>query len=115
MLKSFQIFPTFVIGVGCGWAYLEFSLPSLYFRLKAGAAYQSFVIFAFSSLYGWGMRDLSPAEVLAVIARRLEKRAKALEGVRMREYDMTAKELRDFAAMVKRAQEYVRHKQFGRH
>ena len=60
------------------------------------------------------MRDLSPAEVLAVIAQRLERRAKALEGIRMREYEMTVHELRNFAAMVKRAREYVRHKQFGR-
>ena len=61
------------------------------------------------------MRDLSPAEVLAVIVRRLEKRAKVLESMQMKEYDISVYELRNFAAMVKRAQEYVGQKQFGRH
>ena len=83
--------------------------------LGRGGAYQSFVVFAFISLYGLGMRDLSPAEVLAILAQRLERRAKALEGVRLKKYDRTVHELRHFAAMVKRAQEYVRHKQFGGH
>jgi hypothetical protein len=83
--------------------------------LGSGAAYQSFVVFAFISLYDLRMRDLSPAEVLAVIVRRLEKRAKVLESMQMKEYDISVYELRNFAAMVKRAQEYVGQKQFGRH
>ena len=97
---------------------LEFSVHSLFISpwiLGRGGAYQSFVVFAFIPLYGLGMRDLSPAEVLAILAQRLERRAKALEGVRLKKYDRTVHELRHFAAMVKRAQEYVMHKQFGGH
>ena len=61
------------------------------------------------------MRDLSPVQVLAVIAQRLEKRAAVLERVRTPGFDGTIHELRNFAAMVKRAKEYIRQQQFKRH
>lgn len=54
------------------------------------------------------MRRLTPVQVLTVIAIRLERRASVLEAVKMREYDSTVVELRNFAAMVRRAIEYTR-------
>jgi hypothetical protein len=42
-----------------------------------------------------------------VIARRLEQRAHILERAGLREYEITILELREFAAMVRRAIEYT--------
>ncbi|HEY4008553.1 MAG TPA: hypothetical protein VGM11_00255 [Acidobacteriaceae bacterium] len=54
------------------------------------------------------MRRLTPVQVLSVIAMRLERRARALEGVGLQGYEVTILELRNFAAMVRRAIEYTR-------
>ena len=54
------------------------------------------------------MRRLTPVQVLTVIAMRLERRAAVLEAVKMREYNVTIAELRNFAAMVRQAIEYTR-------
>jgi hypothetical protein len=43
--------------------------------------------------------------VLLVLAQKIERRTKALERVRLRKYDRTVHELRQFVAVVKRAQE----------
>ena len=53
------------------------------------------------------MRPMTPVQVLTVIARRLETRANHLERVRPKEYEVTILELRNFAAMVRRAIEYT--------
>jgi hypothetical protein len=53
------------------------------------------------------MRDLTLVQVLTIILQRLEKRAKALEGVRLESFNMTVGELRRFAQMVKSAREYL--------
>lgn len=50
---------------------------------------------------------LAPERVLAILAERLEKRATALEGVRMESYNLVISELRHFAAMVRKAREYL--------
>lgn len=54
------------------------------------------------------MRRLTPVQVLTVIAMRLEQRANMLERVQLKEYEITILELKEFAAMVRRAIEYVR-------
>ena len=53
------------------------------------------------------MRPLTPTQVLTIIARRLEQRAHTLERVQLKEYEVTILELRNFAAMVRRAIEYT--------
>jgi hypothetical protein len=57
--------------------------------------------------YNRAMRRFTPVQVLTVIARRLEQRAHTLERVGLREYEITILELREFAAMVRRAIEYT--------
>lgn len=64
--------------------------------------------------YSGGMRDLSPTQVLAIIAQRMEARAKNLEAVRLDATTATALELRNFARMVRRALEYLRKQQIRR-
>lgn len=54
------------------------------------------------------MRKLSPSQVLTIIARRLEKRADTLE-IAGYGFAPTVHELRQFAAMVKRARDYLDH------
>ena len=53
------------------------------------------------------VRNLTPVEVLAILAKRLEDRAAALERVRLDGYSVTIEELRRFAGMVRKAQQYV--------
>jgi hypothetical protein len=53
------------------------------------------------------MRPLTPVQVLIVIARRLEQRAAVLERVGLKEYEITILELKNFAAMVRRAIDYT--------
>jgi hypothetical protein len=65
------------------------------------------LIFVFCSPYNYWMRDLTPVQVLTIILQRLEKRANALEGVRLESFNMTVDELRRFAQMVKSAREYL--------
>jgi hypothetical protein len=45
--------------------------------------------------------------VLIIIARRLEQRAAVLERVGLKEYEITIVELKNFAAMVRRAIDYT--------
>lgn len=54
------------------------------------------------------MRQLTPIQVLTVLAMRLEQRARALEGAAPKQYEVTILELKNFAAMVRRAMEYTR-------
>ena len=65
-------------------------------------------IFAFCSLYNNRMRDLTPVQVLTIILQRLEKRANALEGVRLESFNMTVDELRRFAQMVRERADYLK-------
>ncbi len=53
------------------------------------------------------MRDMNAVQVLTIIIDRLERRADALEGVRMPAFDVTIQELRKFADMMKRARIYL--------
>ena len=64
--------------------------------------------FAFASPYDPGVRTLAPVEVITILAERLEKRADALEGVRMPAYSITIDELRRLAAMARKAEGYLR-------
>ena len=50
---------------------------------------------------------LSAVQVLTIIAERLQKRADALEGVRLEGYSVTIEELRRFAEMVRNARNYL--------
>ena len=59
------------------------------------------------------MRDIDSVQVLTMLIDRLEKRATALEGVRMPAYNVTAHELRRFAEMAKNAREYLLSKRQG--
>lgn len=52
------------------------------------------------------MRKLSASQILFIIARRLEKRADILE-IAGQGFAPTVFELRQFAAMVKRARDYL--------
>ena len=46
-------------------------------------------------------------QVLDILAKRLEDRADALERVRLPGYGVTIEELRKFAGMLRKAQQYV--------
>ena len=52
-------------------------------------------------------RTLTPAQVLSILLERMDKRANALEGVKMEGYNMAVIELRRFASMLKSARDYV--------
>lgn len=53
------------------------------------------------------MRKLTPRDVLAILAERMEKRASALEGVKMEGYNAAVDELRRFAEMIRKARQYL--------
>ena len=61
------------------------------------------------------MRPLTPVQVLIVIARRLEQRADVLERVGLKEYEITILELKNFAAMVRRAIDYTQKMHWKNH
>ena len=61
------------------------------------------------------MRPLTPVQVLLVIARRLEQRAAVLERVGLKEYEITILELKNFAAMVRRAIDYTQKMHWRNH
>ena len=60
-------------------------------------------------------RPLTPVQVLIVIARRLEQRAAVLERVDLKGYEITILELKNFAAMVRRAIDYTQKMQWRNH
>ncbi len=61
------------------------------------------------------MRPLTPVQVLLVIARRLEQRAAVLERVGLKDYEITILELKNFAAMVRRAIDYTQKMHWRNH